>query len=119
MTTQGRVTPLGRTLGARIDGMDLAAPLDEAGFEFIHQVFLDWRVIAIPGQHLTPDRIPTTVRPRHSQSNLPLTSQHIRRFITKPHCIWRQVVPCHVRAFCYPLLPQTGRRTCRARIPST
>lgn len=57
MTTQGLVTPLGRTLGARIDGMDLAAPLDEAGFEVIHQAFLDWRVIAIPGQDLTPHEV--------------------------------------------------------------
>jgi taurine dioxygenase len=51
------VTPLSKTLGARIEGVDVSAPLDAATFAAIYRAYLDWHVIAIPGQALTPEQV--------------------------------------------------------------
>lgn len=47
-----QVTSLGRHLGARIAGIDLAAGLDDAGFQAIEEAFHRHSVIAISDQHL-------------------------------------------------------------------
>jgi taurine dioxygenase len=47
-----KVTALGTNLGARIDGIDLAAGLDDAGFRAVEDAFHRHSVIAISDQHL-------------------------------------------------------------------
>lgn len=51
------VTPLAATLGARVDGVDIAVGLDDAAFATVYRAFLDRHVIAIPGQHLDPRQV--------------------------------------------------------------
>ncbi len=47
-----KVTPLGKHLGARIDGVDLGRPLDDDGFAAIEDAFHEHGVIAISDQRL-------------------------------------------------------------------
>ena len=47
-----RITPTGETLGAVVDGIDLAAPLDRAGFGTILRALGDQGVLCFPGQSL-------------------------------------------------------------------
>jgi len=47
-----KVTRLAEHLGARIDGVDLGAPLDAAGFAALEAAFHEHAVIAISDQHL-------------------------------------------------------------------
>ena len=49
------VTPLGATLGARVNGFDLSRDLDGQTIEAVHRAFLDHLVLAFPGQSLTPE----------------------------------------------------------------
>ena len=48
------VRKLGLSLGAEVTGVDLRR-LDDASFERIHQAFLDYQVIVVREQSLTPD----------------------------------------------------------------
>lgn len=41
-------------LGIAVTGVDLSAPLDDAGFRAIEQAFFDGQVLVIKGQHLEP-----------------------------------------------------------------
>lgn len=50
------VVPVGATLGARVDGVDLSAELDEETFAVIRAAFLDHQVLVFPNQSLTPER---------------------------------------------------------------
>ena len=47
-------TPLNDAIGARVDGVDLAADIDAADFAAIHQAWLDHCVLLFRGQDLTP-----------------------------------------------------------------
>ncbi len=47
-----QVTPLGMHIGARVEGVDLARPLDAAGFAAIEEAFHRHGVIAVSGQRL-------------------------------------------------------------------
>ena len=48
------VVPLAGALGAEIRGVDLSARLTDTEFDFIYQVFLDYLVIFLPDQVLSP-----------------------------------------------------------------
>jgi taurine dioxygenase len=48
------VRPLSPALGAEVTGVDLSAPLDEAGFAVLHAAFLEHQVLVFPGQQLAP-----------------------------------------------------------------
>jgi len=50
------VTRLGKNLGARITGVDLSQPLDDATFAAVRQAFFDNEVVVLPGQKLTPEQ---------------------------------------------------------------
>jgi taurine dioxygenase len=43
-------------LGAYVTGIDLATPVDEATFAELHQAFLDYHVLCIRDQDITPDQ---------------------------------------------------------------
>lgn len=47
------VTPLDAPTGARITGIDLGTPLDDATYEAIHRAWLDYQVLVFPGQTMT------------------------------------------------------------------
>jgi len=49
------VEPLSAPLGARITGVDLGAPLDEASRTAIHRAWLDHQVLVFPGQTMTEE----------------------------------------------------------------
>ncbi|MEN3950798.1 TauD/TfdA family dioxygenase [Iodidimonas sp. SYSU 1G8] len=49
------IEPLGAAAGARIHGVDLSQPLDEADFARVRRALLDHLVIFFPDQHLSPD----------------------------------------------------------------
>jgi len=52
-----RLTPLSGALGARIEGIDLAAPLDDTAMAFVRDAFLTYCVLVFPGQQaLTPEQ---------------------------------------------------------------
>lgn len=48
------VTKLGKNLGARITGVDLSKPLDDATFDAVSRAFFEHEVAVFPGQTLTP-----------------------------------------------------------------
>ncbi|HUA51851.1 MAG TPA: TauD/TfdA family dioxygenase [Candidatus Sulfotelmatobacter sp.] len=50
------VKPIAGALGAEIDGVDLARPLDNASFAAVHQALLDHLVIFFHDQHLTQEQ---------------------------------------------------------------
>lgn len=47
------ITPLDAPLGARVTGVDLGTPLDEATYGAIHRAWLDHQVLVFPGQTMT------------------------------------------------------------------
>ena len=51
------ILPLTTHLGARITGLDLGAGPNDEVFGEVYRAFLDWHVIAIPGQDLTPEGV--------------------------------------------------------------
>jgi taurine dioxygenase len=51
-----RVTPVASCLGARIDGMDLSAPLSTEQVEELHGALLEHLVVFLPGQTIDDDR---------------------------------------------------------------
>jgi alpha-ketoglutarate-dependent taurine dioxygenase len=48
------IAPLSGTIGAEIRGVRAAEPLDEGTVAAIRQALLDYKVIFLPGQHLSP-----------------------------------------------------------------
>jgi alpha-ketoglutarate-dependent 2,4-dichlorophenoxyacetate dioxygenase len=50
------ITPLTPVLAARVEGVDLAAPLDEATFRGIYDAFQAHSVLVFPGQRLTDEQ---------------------------------------------------------------
>lgn len=50
------VKPISGALGAEIEGVDLAKPLDNQIFSEVHQAFLDYQVIFFRDQKITPDQ---------------------------------------------------------------
>jgi len=50
------ITRLGKHLGARITGVDLSQPLDDATFARISKAFFDNEVVVFPRQKLTPEQ---------------------------------------------------------------
>jgi taurine dioxygenase len=49
------VTPIGGALGARVEGIDIAGPLDDEAIARLRAAFLDHLVLLFPGQsHVTP-----------------------------------------------------------------
>src|SRR5919198_3407052 len=50
------VRPLAGTIGAEIDGVALARPVDDETFAEIRRAFLDHLVIFFAGQRLTPEQ---------------------------------------------------------------
>ena len=50
------VKPISGALGAEIEGVDLAKPLDNQIFSEVHQAFLDHQVIFFRDQQITPDQ---------------------------------------------------------------
>lgn len=55
MTTSLTLTPLGPYIGARIDGVDLSHPIDEALAAQLETALTDHLVLVFPGQSLTED----------------------------------------------------------------
>lgn len=51
-----RVLPMTVAIGAEIDGIDLARPLDDASWQVVYQAFLRWKVIFFRDQELTPEQ---------------------------------------------------------------
>src|SRR3984957_2850263 len=49
------IAPLSGTIGAEIRNVDLHQPLDPATVAAIRRALLDYKVIFLPGQHLSPD----------------------------------------------------------------
>jgi taurine dioxygenase len=54
-TDQARSTRLGGTLGARIDGLDLARELDTGTFAWLREQLLAHHVLVFPGQDMAPE----------------------------------------------------------------
>jgi alpha-ketoglutarate-dependent 2,4-dichlorophenoxyacetate dioxygenase len=50
------ITPVHPVLGARVEGVDLAAPLDDATFRKIHDAFAEYSVLVFPGQRLSDEQ---------------------------------------------------------------
>ena len=48
------ITPINNAIGARVDGVDLAAELDDETFAAIHREWLDRCLLLFRGQTLTP-----------------------------------------------------------------
>jgi len=55
MSSSPTITPVHPVLGARVDGVDLAKPMDEATFQQIFHAFQEHSVLAFSGQRLTDD----------------------------------------------------------------
>ncbi|HTP81993.1 MAG TPA: TauD/TfdA family dioxygenase [Alphaproteobacteria bacterium] len=51
------VMPSGASLGARVAGLDLAAPLEDSGFREVEAIFHRHQVVAFEGQHLDEDAL--------------------------------------------------------------
>ncbi|MEU9556283.1 TauD/TfdA dioxygenase family protein [Streptomyces fumanus] len=51
-----RLVPLARTIGARIEGVDLSRPLTGALRAELDRALLEWKVLFFRAQHLTADR---------------------------------------------------------------
>lgn len=56
------ITPMARTIGAEIGGVDLTAPLSKTQKDGIYQALLDWKVIFFRDQDLTPEQHLTFAR---------------------------------------------------------
>ena len=52
---QVNVSPLTPSFGARVEGVDLSEPVSSAQFEPIHDAFVAYGLLVLPGQTLTPD----------------------------------------------------------------
>src|SRR5256884_6841885 len=48
-----QITPVHPVLGARVEGVDLTAAVDDATFRKIHDAFQEYSVLICPGQRLT------------------------------------------------------------------
>ena len=54
-TTPLQLTPLGPYIGARVDGIDLSHPIDDALAETLQAVLTEHLVLVFPGQALSED----------------------------------------------------------------
>ncbi|MFP6706746.1 MAG: TauD/TfdA family dioxygenase [Alphaproteobacteria bacterium] len=52
-----QINPINDAIGARVDGIDLAAGFDDATFAAMHQAWLDHCVLLFRGQTLTPKQL--------------------------------------------------------------
>jgi alpha-ketoglutarate-dependent 2,4-dichlorophenoxyacetate dioxygenase len=50
------IAPLAQVLAARVEGVDLAAPLDDATFRRIYDAFQEYSVLVFPDQRLTDEQ---------------------------------------------------------------
>ena len=50
------ITPVHPALGARVEGVDLTVPLDDATFGKIHDAFQEYSVLVFPGQPLSDEQ---------------------------------------------------------------
>jgi len=50
------ITPVHPVLGARVEGVDLTVPLDDATFGKIHDAFQEYSVLVFPGQPLSDEQ---------------------------------------------------------------
>ena len=50
------ITPVHPVLGARVEGVDLTVPLDDATFGKIHDAFQEYSVLVFPGQQLSDEQ---------------------------------------------------------------
>src|SRR5260370_40014197 len=50
------IVPVHSCFGARVEGVDLARPLDEASFWRIFEAFQEYSVLAFPDQRLTDEQ---------------------------------------------------------------
>src|SRR5256712_13023184 len=50
------ITPVHPVLGARVEGVDLTAPVDDATFRKIHAAFQEYSVLIFPGQRLADEQ---------------------------------------------------------------
>jgi taurine dioxygenase len=48
------IIPQGSSFGAEICGLDLSQPLDDEGFEGLNRAFLDYQVLFLRGQRMSP-----------------------------------------------------------------
>ena len=55
VTTGLSLTPLTGTIGSRVDGVDIAAALDDATVDALRAALVDRKVLVLPAQHPTPD----------------------------------------------------------------
>lgn len=53
-TADLEITRLSGTIGAKVRGLDLHQPLEEATVAGLRKALLDFKVVFLPGQHLTP-----------------------------------------------------------------
>ena len=51
-----QITPVHPVLGARVEGVDLTAAVDDATFRKIHAAFQEYSVLIFPGQRLTDEQ---------------------------------------------------------------
>lgn len=54
--TDVRVSKLGASLGAEIEGVDLTRPLSDAAFTAIHDAFIEHQILVFRGQDITQDQ---------------------------------------------------------------
>ncbi len=47
-----KITPVTPTIGAEVEGIDLARPLDDATFETLHGAWMEHQVLFFRDQHL-------------------------------------------------------------------
>jgi len=56
------IRPLGATIGAEVDGISLAAPLEDAAITAVRAALVEHKVLVFPGQHLSPDALASAGR---------------------------------------------------------
>ncbi|HRD27728.1 MAG TPA: TauD/TfdA family dioxygenase, partial [Caulobacter sp.] len=50
------IVPLTPTIGAEVEGIDLARPLDDATVKALRQALLDWKVLFFRDQDITTEQ---------------------------------------------------------------
>lgn len=56
VNTRPDFTPLKDTIGARVDGIDLSRPMSAAVFDRIRAAMVEYTLLYLPGQNLTPEQ---------------------------------------------------------------
>ena len=52
-----KAIPIGKTLGAAVEGLDLSKPLSEKQFDFAYKALAEYGVLRYPEQHLTAQNL--------------------------------------------------------------